>query len=113
MSGENLEKFEVNLIPHIGLKKFNNKNLKIFKNSPFARSETSFCSSIVFQFKNTKILFLDTPGFGDSRGEEYDFSSTLGIFKALENASASKRIIPIFFFLTDELTAAGGRGNKF
>ena len=111
MGGENLENTEINKLLHIGVKNWKNHDLKKFKNSPFSKSETSFCSSIVFQFENTKFLFIDTPGFGDSRGVEYDFSSTLGIFKALENVSNSKRIIPIFFFETYQLT--GNRGMDF
>jgi hypothetical protein len=59
-------------------------------------------------------LFCDTPGFADNRGAEIDYSNTLGIFESLENISELKTIIPIFFFLTDDLPGAGGgRGDNF
>jgi hypothetical protein len=107
-----LEKIEINGLQHIGVKRFNDPGLERFKNSPFAKSETSFCSTVILKGRN-EYLFCDTPGFGNSRGAEIDFSNTLGIFNALENMSSEKTIIPVFFFSIDELSAGGGRGDEF
>ena len=86
---EKLERIEGGLL-HIGVKKFENPQLERFKNSPLSRSETSFCSTIELEHERTRYLFCDTPGFGDTRGAEIDFSNTLGIFNALENMHYNK-----------------------
>lgn len=107
-----MEKIEGDL-PHIGVKQFKNPLLERFKNSPYSRSETSFCSTIELEHERQKYLFCDTPGFGDTRGGEIDFANTLGIFNALENMHYSKTIIPAFFFSIDALSPGGGRGETF
>jgi hypothetical protein len=108
-----LEYTEVSGLRHIGVKYFQNPLLEKFTNSPFSKSETSFCSSIELQHERKRYLFCDTPGFGDTRGAEIDFSNTLGIFRALEKMRYSKTVIPIFFFSIDGLSAGGGRGDSF
>jgi hypothetical protein len=108
-----LEKIDIKGLIHIGVKSFNDFRLERFKNSPFSKSETSFCSTIELEFERSKYLFCDTPGFGDTRGAEIDFSNILGIFNALENMHFTKTIIPIFFFSIDGLTPGGGRGETF
>jgi hypothetical protein len=65
-----LENIDINNLKHIGVKKFIDPKLEIFKNSPFSKSETSFCSTVILKFKETECMFCDTPGFGDSRGAE-------------------------------------------
>lgn len=112
LGGEKLEKIEGGLI-HIGVKSFKNPLLERFKNSPYSRSETSFCSTIELEYEKQRYLVCDTPGFGDTRGAEIDFSNTLGIFNALRNMHDYKTIIPVFFFSIDGLSAGGGRGETF
>jgi hypothetical protein len=69
------------------VKTFKDHRLEKFKNSPGSKSETSFCSTIELEFEGSRFLFCDTPGFGDTRGAEIDFSNIVGIFKAFKNLS--------------------------
>ena len=110
LGGEHLEKIEGGL-PHIGVKVFKNQDIEKFKNSPYSRSETSFCSTIELIRNNLKFLFCDTPGFGDTRGAEIDLANTLGIFNAIQNMNYRKSIIPVFFFSIDSISPGGGRGD--
>ncbi len=113
LGGEHLERNDIDKLIHIGVKKFKDERLERFKNSPHSKSETSFCSTVELKYDRESYLFCDTPGFGDTRGAEIDFSNTLGIFNALENIHYNKTLIPIFFFSHDEICTGGGRGKNF
>jgi len=113
LGGEHLERIDTSGLIHIGVKQFKDKKLERFKNSPYSKSETSFCSTVELEYERQRYLFCDTPGFGDTRGAEIDFSNTFGIFNALGNMYYNKTIIPVFFFSIDGLSAGGGRGETF
>lgn len=75
---------------------FPSDNLKEFKVDPGGRSITkTICATRTQLSDGTEVILVDTPGFSDTEGAEYDIANGLGIIRALQRA---KSIRPVLVF---------------
>jgi energy-coupling factor transporter ATP-binding protein EcfA2 len=106
LCGEDMEESNVDGLVHIDARRpLKNKNLATVLASPLARSETSCINAIEIPNDRKNHYLCDTPGFGDTRSIEIDFSNSIGIVKALFKAES---VHPVFFFSQKSI---GGRGE--
>lgn len=76
------------------------KDIADIKNSPEAKSCTTFIKTIKLDYNGEEYLICDSPGLEDTRGAELDVANILGVIKA---AQACKKILPIIVISKNSL----------
>jgi hypothetical protein len=76
------------------------KKLKSCVSSSGMRSETRYINPIEFEYTNplgkkSKLVIVDTPGFGDTQSFEVDIANSLSIIRAVIKANSVR---PVFLF---------------
>jgi SecA DEAD-like domain len=72
------------------------ENLKEFEVDPGGRSITkTICATRTQLSDGTEVVLVDTPGFSDTEGAEYDIANGLGLIRALQRA---KSVRPVLVF---------------
>ena len=109
LAGSKMKKITVDGENHIAPRKIIPQLEKV-TTSPSDKSETQYITSVTINpadlglWSNKAIIFLDTAGFGDTRGVEVDIANGLSIIKAIEKCKSVKIVI---------LVSYKGNGDRF